>query len=335
MEVLLSNPDTRSQQTQRILSKTEHESLDISSEMRKPRKQLEAEIRVISECLRGRSSEENESFSTDSTTQSTRSREVMNPMEWVEEQVNSSQNAPTARDLCVPLPRGFFHTVRFLTAGLSTRCSYAYFLKEDLILVYSLSSQGRGIGERPISQQATPKTKYCSAALSEKFLAVLIEKSIKKSAGKSTEESLQVFRLDGRLVGTDTFGTEGNGHRWNPNSLIATHEVADRTWIAVGGCTKHDGVLSGSIKIYYVADQGGTATLTKHVVTFNRPKPNLLALDFLKALAFGPDDDGSNVIKLVCATNNNRVLIWRLADIEHSLSAPFVIKRDLNKVSLL
>jgi hypothetical protein len=116
--------------------------------------------------------------------------------------------------------------------------------------------------------------------------------------------------------------------QWNPNSLITIHEADDRTWIAVGGYTKQDGVLSGSIKMYCIGANGGRAGLTRHPVSFNRPKPNPLALDPLTTLEFSPDGE-----RLVCATNNNRVLIWRLWLDGHSQRAPFVIQRDLRTVS--
>jgi hypothetical protein len=321
IEVLLSNPSSRPRQTRMLLKGVDQDNSTSSQQIQD---QAQIEISVISQCLGGY---KRQSYSTGSMTQSASSIEVMSPTDWIEEPTRISEHSPKAQRLCVALPHGLLNRLRFSTAGLSTRSSHAYFLNDHTILIYSLSNEGENFGKSPVLRQASPKAKYYAAALSEKFIVVLLEES-----GK---HSLRVFRYDGQMVGTDKFGIEANGHQWNPNALIAIHETVDRTWIAVGGCTKQDGVLSGSIKMYSIDEVGGTATLTKHPVCFNRPKPNPLTLDLLKSLGFGPDTDDSYVGRLVCATNNNRVLVWRISGVALPPRAPFIVEREFKKVSLL
>ena len=283
------------------LKKMDQDGLKLSPEMQK---QFQDEIHLITDCLGGSN---RQSHSTESMTQSMSSTETMDPRDWIEKPACTKQHPSDAQKLRVPLPRRWFKTLSFSTAGLSTRCSHAYFLKEDLILIYSLSIKNGKLAENPIFRKACSKAKYYAAALSEKFVAVLLK--------ESEDKFLQVFRYDGQRLGTDKFGIEANGHQWEPSSLIAIHEWSNRTWIAVGGRTKQDGTLSGSIKMYCVVEDGGTATLAKHLITFNRPKPNPLAMEFLETLELGPDGDDADAGRLVCVTSNNRVLVWRLAEI--------------------
>lgn len=235
----------------------------------------------------------------------------------IEEPVLVRKWSSQVQTVRVSLPRGRLYTrIRFSAAGLSPLCSHAYFLNEDSILVYSLSSHGGSLEDNPILRRDALKTRYKAAALSERFVAVLLENSI------------QVYQYNGPEAGGLRSDIETNGYQWNPRSLIAIHETSERTWIAIGGSTKVDGILSGSIKIYSVEEHNETASLRELPISFTRPKPNPLALDFLKTLAFRPDGQ-----MLVCATNNNRVLIWRLSNQGAPYEAPFIIKKDLNRVS--
>jgi hypothetical protein len=312
MEVLLSTPRTRSEQIRTILEEASQSSSRSSPETWTL---LQTEIGVISECLRG-------DDTSVSIPQSASAIEVMCRADWMEEPFRPTEDSPEAQILNVKLPRGtFFKRVRFLAAGLSTLCSHAYFLNWENILIYSLRNQGETLAEQPIFRRSDSHSQYYAAALSERFLAVLIE--------VSREKSISVFRYDGQMVGMDKFGMEPVGHQWNPNSLIAIHETDNRSWIAVGGCIKQDGVFSGSIKMYCIDESGGTATMTKRPVSLNRPKPNPLALDLLKTLRFSPDGE-----RLVCTTNNNRVLVWRLSHNARPDGAPFTLERVLKTVSL-
>ena len=199
-----------------------------------------------------------------------------------------------------------------------------------------MKSQGEELEKTPkLDLQSGSRFEYRSAALSESFLVVLLEEfTVNLLRGKSKARFLQVFRRDGKPVGEDRFEGAAIGNQWEPNTLIAIHESKDRTWIAVGGWMIQDGVRSGSIKIYCIEGMDATATMTEHVVPFARPKPNPLASDSLETLGFGPDGDGPDVGRLVCATRNNRVLVWRLADTSRAPGAPFIIERELKTVSL-
>jgi hypothetical protein len=312
MEVLLSNPDARSQQIQAILTQTDQSGSKSRPEMRK---QLRAEISIVAEYLR-------EEDTSPSIVQSATSTEVMDPADWGEVVGRIRKYSSEVEQLALPIPRGpLYHRTRFLTAGLSPACSHAYFLNEKVILVFSLSNQGGNFGEHPIFRQAARNGKYYAAQLSERFVAVMIE--------EDKETTVQVFQYDGQMVGIIRFGMESNGHQWNPNTLLAIHETDNRTWIAVGGSIRQDGDLSGSIKMYRLDENNGIATLTAHLISFNRPKPNPLALSLLKTLAFSPDGR-----RLVCATNNNRILVWRLSNNARPQGAPFIFRKDLTTVGL-
>ena len=259
-----------------------------------------------------------------SITESSSSIQVMDRVDWIESIVPTSELTPKAQKFSVPLPRGSaFRKIRFSAAGLSTECSHAYFLNEKMVLIYSLSNLGEKLGEQPIFRHAASELKYAAAALSERFVVLLLEESRVKS--------IRIFRYDGQMIGLDTFGLEANGHQWNPNNLITIHETNDRTWIAVGGWVRQEGEAhSGSIKMYCIHGNSEIATLTRQPISFNRPKPNPLTMDLLKTLAFSPDGR-----RLVCATNNNRILVWRLSNNARPNGAPFILKKDIMAVCLL
>lgn len=256
-----------------------------------------------------------------SITESSSSIEVMDRDKWIERNIRTTKLMSKAQNFSVSLPRGTFNRVRFSAAGLSTECSYAYFINQKMVLIYSLRNLSEKLGEQPVFRHAASEFKYAAAALSEKFVVLLLEESKAKS--------IRIFRYDGQMIGLDTFGMEANGHQWNPNNLLAIHETDDRTWIAVGGCVRQDGVLSGSIRMYCIHGNSENVTLTRQPISFNRPRPNPLTLDLLKTLAFG-----SNGRRLVCATNNHRILVWRLSNNARPDGAPFVLQKDLMTVRL-
>lgn len=304
LEVVLRHPESRCQQVQMILRCPGQNGSKSSLPMPE---QLQVEIKVISELLHG----DNISFSI---SQSTSPTESICPSDRIEEPIRTSEQSPKAQNLCVRLPQN----ARFSTAGLSTSCSHAYFLKKKMVLVSSLSNHGEQPREQHTLQLAAPATKYYAAAVSEQFVAVLLKaRKIK---------SLQVFRYDSQMVGKDDFGIEANGNQWYPKSLIAIHETRDRVWIAIAGSMRQDGEHSGSIKMYSITQNVENPSMTRHPVSFNRPKPNPLALDSLKTLQFSPDGR-----RIACATNNNRVLVWQLSDDAGPDGPPFIIERDLKR----
>jgi WD40 repeat protein len=279
------------------------------------RTQLRTEINVISECLRG----DNNSLPP---LQPTTSIESMDPGEWIENQPPTQHFGPEIQSCRIPFPPG--QKKSFSTAGLSPACSYVFFLNENMLLVHSLSSESGRPGDQPVLLLDALKAKYYAAAISESFVAILLEESVKKVSQKS----LRIVRFNGQELGTATFRTESSGHKWDASSLIAIHTAGDRTWIAIGGCVRQDGVPSGSIKIYRIDDNAQPATLVRHSVSFTRTRPNPLAKDFLKTLAFSPDGK-----RLVCATNDNRVLVWRLSNNARPQGAPFIFEKELKRVS--
>ncbi|ERF68589.1 hypothetical protein EPUS_04687 [Endocarpon pusillum Z07020] len=303
LEVLLANPSSRSLQSQLVLTEAGQRS---GPELQK---QLRDEMTMVLECL-------GDSTSI-SITESSSSRQVMDRLDWIERNVPTSGITSEAQKFSVPLPRGSaFHRIRFSAAGLSTECSHAYFLNEKMVLIYSLSNLGEQPGMQPVFRHAASELKYAAAALSERFVVLLVEESRVKS--------IRIFRYDGQMIDLDTFGMEADRHQWNPNNLITIHETDDRTWIAVGGWVRQEGAHSGSIKMYCIHGNNEIATLTRQPVSFTRPKPNPLTMDLLKTLAFSPDGK-----RLVCATNNNRILVWRLSNNARPDGAPFILKKDI------
>jgi WD40 repeat protein len=277
------------------------------------KRRLQTEINVIREWLHS----DNHSLPP---LQPTTSTESMDPGEWIEIQPRTPKVTHQVQSYQIAFPSGL--KARFTVAGLSPACSHACFLSKNMLLVYSLSNISALSADKPVLRLDADKVKYYAAALSHNFVAILVEQS-------RTQKSLQVVQLDGKEVGTHPFGTEGGEHKWEAGSLIAIHEAGDRTWIAVGGCVNEDRVPSGSIQMYCVDKNAKPATLERQSASFTRTRPNPLKVDFLKTLAFSPDGR-----RLVCATNDNRILVWRLSNNARPQGAPFIFQKELKRVRL-
>lgn len=308
MEVLLVNPETRSQQIDLIManaSQNDPYSSAVDEE------QIRSEIKAILRSLRG-DVEESIDVRPDTT---------MDPKDWKENHVSGAEYSPQIETFHVQLPRGSLRKLRFTMAGLSPACSHAFFLNDEMAVISSLGPSSGERGKEHILPKPPSRVKYYSAALSDKFFVVLQRDSKRKT--------LQVYRHDGSMVGTECLSVETSGSQWNASDLIAIHGAKHRTWIAIGGCIKQDDVLTGSIKMFCVDENMGVSKLRTHSVSFNRPKPNPLALDLVKTLNFSQDGR-----RLICATNNNKILVWHLSNNARPLEAPFVIQRELKAVSL-
>ena len=292
-----------------VLEEADQRNSRSSSEKR----QLEIEINVISEWLHG----DNNSLPSLQPITSTQS---MDPGEWIETEARTPKVTHQVQSYQIPFPHG--RKPRFTVAGLSPACSHAYFLNKKQPLVYSLSNTSANPADKPVLRLDAEGVKYDAVAVSDKLVAILVEQT-------PTQKALQVVRLDGQEIGTHEFGTEGSEHKWNASSLIAIHAAGDRTWIAVGGWVQKNRVPSGSIQIYCVDENAEPAAPERQSAAFTRTEPNPLESDFLKTLAFSSDGR-----RLVCATNNNRVLVWRLSNNARPQGAPFIFEKEMKRVRL-
>lgn len=289
------------------------EALQSNSRSSLEKRQLETEIKVIREWLHG----DNNSLPPLQPVTSTQS---MDPGDWIETQARTTKVTQQVQSYKIAFPHG--RKPRFTFAGLSPACSHAYFLNEKLLLVYSLSNPSANPTDKLILRLDAQGVKYDAVAVSDSLVAILTEQT-------HTQKSLQVVRLNGQEIGTHEFGTEGSEHKWNASSLIAIHAAGDRTWIAVGGWVQKNRVPSGSIQIYCVDENAEPAAPERQSTSFTRTEPNPLDGDFLKTLAFSLDGR-----RLVCATNNNRVLVWRLSNNARPQGAPYIFEKELRRVRL-
>ena len=314
MEILLSHPKSRVQTIQQLLAETDKRNSQLNL---LGRKELQLEIGIISECLRGEDKSPSVRRSSAPTVES------MCPSDWIEDAFQTCEPSSTSTKMRIILPRGrIYNRLEFSAAGLSTACSHVYFLSKKMFLVYRLAEKDKEIDQQPTFAEKASCFKYYAAALSERFIVILLTRTM--------STTLKVLRYDGEVVGTDEFGSEPNGHRWNASDLITIHENCDRTWIAVGGSAKQDDRPTGSIKMYCVEEAGSAAVLRLHDVSFDRSRPNPLALNLLTTLDFSP-----NGKHLVCTTLNNHVLVWRLSNNMRRRGSPFMIEKALKTVSFM
>jgi hypothetical protein len=103
------------------------------------------------------------------------------------------------------------------------------------------------------------------------------------------------------------------------------YEANDRTWISVGG--RLGSARVGSIRMYRVEDVRGKLTLSRHA-DFDHQRPNPLLGDWLKFAEFSSDGR-----RLVCLTNNNRILVYFLSNNARPREAPFEIRKKFELVS--
>lgn len=211
--------------------------------------------------------------------------------------------------------------VKFLAAGLSPSASHIYFLKEDLVQVYSLDV-ATGQTQDNLEFEYRPKdSRLCTAVISARHIVILMQQ-------KGRGPSFHLFDLKGNSLGIEPFGLDADGHAWNPAALLALHESVEETFVAIGGSTKYDNILTGGIKIFAIAQSLRAGIWLKHSILSKHHKRNRNAPDLLKTLAFSPD--GS---KVVCSTSDNRILVWRLTARDDSDLVPFMIEREFVTVS--
>lgn len=297
---------------------------------REIQRDIEREVNVICDCLaeeEGLSinpSQISKSISPQSSLAPTSvSEEKLAAQDWMEEPFPPLNVSAKASKLRVELDRGsFYRPVRYLAAGLSPNCKSAFFLSEDFVVIYSLNEMSTApIGKKNIMLRVKvdKNFKYEGAALSDNFLAVI------------TRADLTVYKCGKYLthepkIGMQSFELESTDYRWDPTCL-AIYEAGNRAWISVGGRTNEEGQFRGSIKVFQIDIDHHRFSLARHNVSFNRPSPDPLKRDFLKMIGFSSDGQ-----RLVCTTNNNRVLIWFLSNNARPRHAPFEISKRYIKV---
>ncbi|MCJ1380356.1 hypothetical protein MMC17_003459 [Xylographa soralifera] len=248
--------------------------------------------------------------------------DLMSPGRWLESPQISPAISSDAQLLSIRIERGSgLHRIHFQSSGLSPDCEHVYYLSPDRVFVYrlgDLSASPTGVVVLSRSPVGPVGSSYRKASLSKRFLAVLKEGPV---------DSLEVMKYAGGLqdetmVKSEIFEARSNEHRWHPN-CVAIHESSGRVWVAVGGLTNLGDAMCGSIRMYRIDVTNTGMELSRHDAIFNRPRPDPLARDFLKMIAF--DHRGE---RLVALTNNNTILVWLLSNNARPIGAPFSIAKN-------
>ncbi|KAI9800304.1 MAG: hypothetical protein M1833_003418 [Piccolia ochrophora] len=312
IEFLLSNAETR-----------DAEATGLADHGAFPVPQLGRELGVIYDCL----SEEEGSHQIprrsslplsppDSLRSPSRLEDHLCPNDWIEPRIPPFEATSKAGLSRVPLKRGpMFHPSQYVSAGLSPDCRSVYFLRERSVRVYSLRNFP-AVNESDIlfKWKMTCDSVCEEAALSNGLLAVF------------TKRTLLVFSIPHQsVIGMESLEYDKERYRWDPN-CITIHEANDRAWICVGGRVNYNGNFNGSIKIFQVDMTLGRSTLVPYAAQLDKGERDSLVGDFLKMLEFSPDGQ-----RLVCVTNNNRILSWFLSNNARPRQDPFQISKAFAK----
>ncbi|MCJ1283639.1 hypothetical protein MMC26_002970 [Xylographa opegraphella] len=277
---------------------------------------LREEVKVIYELL----NEEDGIFLTPASSiagpQDAAAEGKLSPSGWVESAQPTTTIKAHAQKSAILLPQGpVFARIKYHKAGLSPDGLYAYFTSAKDLYVYRLPSSTGARCNDIVLHLDTPKSEYREAVLSNSFLAVLHE-------GRT--DLLEVYRYGSHaqtysLIATETFEATSREPRWRAD-CIAIHEARDRVWIAIGGRSSQSQTISSTIRIYRVDIDG--QNFAKHDAYFHRSRPNPFTSDYVKSIAFAPDGR-----RLVCVTNNNRILVWLLSNNARPIQPPFQIAK--------
>ena len=307
-EILLRDPDTRGTQLHKVPKAVLERNPNMSAQAKS---QLQAEVKVIYELL----NEEDGILLTPRASiagpQDVAAEGKLSPSDWIEIAQPGTIVPQRAQKASVLLPQGpIFAKRRYHSAGLSPDGLYAYFTGAKDLYVYRLLPTSANV-----LHLNTPKSEYRETALSNSFLAVLNE-------GRT--DSLEIYKYAygsyGRtysLIGTETFEATTKEPRWRADCLTI-HEARDRVWIAIGGRSSQCETISSTIRMYRVDLDG--KNFSKHDAYFHRSRPNPFTSDHVKSVAFAPDGR-----RLVCVTNNNRILAWLLSNNARPIQPPFQI----------
>ena len=310
MEILMRDPVTRGTQ----LRKVPEGAAERNPNMAKLAKsQLQAEIQVIFELLNEEDGIGITPKSSIAGPQDVAAEGKLSPSGWVENDQSSFTIMVHAQTSSISV------RARCHKAGLSPDCLYAYFVGGKDLLLYRLpTSTSRSID--PVLHLKPPKSEhgseYREAALSNSFLAVLKD---------SRTGSLEVYKYgshaqDFSLKATEPFEATWNEPRWRADCL-AIYEARDRVYIAIGGRNSQHDTICSTIRMYRIDVDG--KNFSKHDDSFHRSRPNPFTSDHVKSIAFAPDGR-----RLVCVTNNNRIIVWLLSNNSRPIQPPFQIAKE-------
>ncbi|MCJ1389386.1 hypothetical protein MMC18_002243 [Xylographa bjoerkii] len=314
-EILMRDPDTRGTQLRTI---PEAVAKGNSNMTLQAKSQLQAEVKVIYELL----NEEDGIMLTPTASiagpQDAAAEGKLSPSEWIESAQPTSTITSQAQKYSISLPQGpIFARVKYHKAGLSPDGSYAYFAGVKDLYVYRVPTGVSTSSNDIVLHRSTTKSEYREAVLSNLFLAVLKE---------GHADSLEVYKYGTRaqtyslVDNTVTFEATSKEPRWRADCL-AIHEARDRVWVAIGGRSSQCETISSTIKMYRIDTDG--KNFSKQDAYFHRSRPNPFASDYIKAIQFAPDGR-----RLVCVTNNNRILVWLLSNNARPIQAPFQIAKN-------
>ena len=311
-EVLMRDPITRGIQLGKLPDAVARYNPSMTAQAKS---KLRDEVKVIYELL----NEEDGIFLTPTSSiagpQDAAAEGKLSSSGWIESAQPSATITAHAQRTSIQLPRGSIFSRRsaYHRAGLSPDGLYAYFAAAKDLYLYRLPSSTRG--NDLVLHLDTPRAEYREAVLSNSFLAVLHE-------GRTN--LLEIYKYGSHAqtyswIATETFEATSKEPRWRPDCL-AIHETRDRVWIAIGGRSSQCETISSTIRIYRIDIDG--QNFAKHDAYFHRSRPNPFTSDYMKSIAFAPDGR-----RLVCVTNNNRILVWLLSNNARPIQPPFQIAK--------
>ena len=306
IEILMKDPVTRGIQLRKVSEAVTKCNPNMTLQAKN---QLEAELKVIYELLNEEDCISVTPKSSIAGPQDVAAEGKLSPSGWIEKVHPNCTIKAHAQKFSISL------RARCHKAGLSPDGLYAYFAGAKDLYLYRLptNSSSRGVD---ILHLNTTKSEYRETVLSTSFLAVLNE---------SRTDSLAVYKYDSHvqtysLTAIETFEATSNEPRWRADCL-AIHEARDRVWVAIGGRSNQLDTISSSIRMYRIDIDG--KNFSKHDAYFHRTRPNPFTSDYVKSIAFAPDGR-----RLVCVTNNNRILVWLLSNNARPIQPPFQIVKN-------
>ncbi|MCJ1436360.1 hypothetical protein MMC27_005739 [Xylographa pallens] len=312
-EILMRDPITRRTQLDMLPEAVERYNPNMTAQAKT---KLRDEVKVIYELL----NEEDGIFLSPTPSipgpQDAAAVGRLSPSGWIESAQPSSTITAHAQRHSISLPQGsLLARTRYHRAGLSPDGLYAYFATPRDLYLFRVPSSTSTRANDILLHLDTRRSEYREAVLSNSFLAVLHE-------GRT--DSLEVYKYGSHaqtytLMTTEPFEATSRESRWRADCL-AIHEARDRVWIAIGGRSSQSETISSTIRMYRIDIDG--QNFSRHDAYFHRSRPNPFTSDYVKSIAFAPDGG-----RLVCVTNNNRILVWLLSNNARPIQPPFQIAK--------
>ncbi|KAF2492912.1 hypothetical protein BU16DRAFT_93703 [Lophium mytilinum] len=334
IEVLLINASNHDDCSRDILTAASHPR---RSHVQQPAQQLRAEVQAISHCIlqeRGqyvRDRRHSQALSSSGSLVSEEGPKYRIRRDgWNEHGIESMQRSSNVETVLVELQiprekaRKFLKSSRVtcINSGLSPNCEAAFLQSDDRVILYDTRYLSHGKKLQAGLELIRPQSYMKDAVLSNCFLAF------------TNDRGLEVHEYHHLNLPNSTHPVgqcqlseqEAGGHRWEP-SCLAIHEGKDQVWIAVGGgIVRGVNGFVGDIKLFHFKKHNNRRRLEPKLERFYRSRPDPLAGGLLKGVSFSPDKS-----KLVCITNNNVVLVWRLSSNGQPKGHPFRIEREYTK----